>query len=316
MIASRPAWTFTSAHGLGNIRFLGDKVVGTWACLERESGRLIWEKRFDRPNTIIGIGAGIILASETLSLGATLVLGCYGISLDTGELLWAHGSGWRGALLRRLDSVPGFANDLRDAPITVIEDKVLCSSGRILRLRDGATISTDKEAALRYAETVPAEKAWRLYSGETVPIDDAGTNLLSARPPGDTVEARWGRAVAGDLVLYGLDNSRKVRWRFSSSALGWHVTGNYYSYRLSGGFVYLIACDGPSTVPIDSDHPSIGKLVSRNYRFAAVDATTGEVCQDFPLGNGELEQFHICAVSPDGLLLRLRGKEFAYHPFA
>ena len=66
------------------------------------------------------------------------LLGCYGISLENGQLLWtSHGSGIWGRLGRLLDFVPGFANEFRDTPRQIKDGKNFCDSGRIIDIQTG-----------------------------------------------------------------------------------------------------------------------------------------------------------------------------------
>src|SRR3954470_22795843 len=146
MIEPDLIWTFgvrqRLTDGYGHVELLPHHVLGQWFCVDRATGRRAWERRFFRPNNVVGIADGVIVASEMRSDGPwTADFGCYGISLESGRLLWtSHADGWWGRFVRMLDFVPGFTNELRDAPVDVTGCRCTCGSGRVLDVRTGHTV--------------------------------------------------------------------------------------------------------------------------------------------------------------------------------
>jgi hypothetical protein len=170
MINPDPIWTFDARRRLtdwyDHVELLPNHVLGQWFCAERATGRRLWERGFIRPNNVVGIADGVIVASEMRSDGPwTAGFGCYGISLETGRLLWtSHGEGGWDRFVRMLDFVPGFTNELRDAPVEETGGRCRCGSGRVLDVRTGRTVRPlSKEEACAERPEVMTD-ACRLYS--------------------------------------------------------------------------------------------------------------------------------------------------------
>lgn len=156
MIRDKPQWTYASRTPLvqwyGYVRLLPQRVVGQWFCLDRHSGARLWHGRLQRPNEIIGIDDGVIVATcrQRLSFSSARS-GCYGISLETGRLLWtSHASGlWR-RVLRLLDFVPDYPNILfPDSPVYVADGRCYCRSGRVLDVRTGRSTARLPSSAVQ-----------------------------------------------------------------------------------------------------------------------------------------------------------------------
>ncbi|QDV69044.1 hypothetical protein Poly24_27580 [Rosistilla carotiformis] len=98
MLNETPIWEFQAKQPLirwyGHVRLLTDKVVGQWFCLDRQAGLVHWEHNL-HPDEIVDIVDGVIVANERRRQHiGSLRYGCYGISLDTGEVSWtSHSSG-------------------------------------------------------------------------------------------------------------------------------------------------------------------------------------------------------------------------------
>ena len=109
---------------------LPHRVLGYWFCLDRSSGARLWERRLE-PDEIVGIEDGVIVANERRRLPfSSKRYGCYGISLETGKVLWtSHASSFWGVLLTALD--------VKDCPVYVADGKCYCWSGRILDVKTG-----------------------------------------------------------------------------------------------------------------------------------------------------------------------------------
>src|SRR5262249_7436635 len=115
---------------------------------------------------VVGLTEDVAVASETRSDGPwTADFGCYGISLKTGDLLWAsHAAGLWGRVLRLLDSVPFFTNDLRDTPARVRGNEVICNSGRVLDVHTGADLRRVPREEVRKGSEKPSD-ALQLFAG-------------------------------------------------------------------------------------------------------------------------------------------------------
>lgn len=169
MIEPNPRWSFAADRSLiwyGHTQLLSDRVIGPWFCLDRETGSLIWQRTFRRPNTIRGVSERVIVASETRSDGPwTADFGCYGICMKTGKLLWtSHAPGWWGRAVRLFDYIPGFTNELRDTPHHIRGSEVFCTSGRVVDLLTGTNLRRVPPEEVQQFQAHRSE-AQRLYDG-------------------------------------------------------------------------------------------------------------------------------------------------------
>ncbi len=181
MVNPTPQWSVTAHYSLtdwyGHVHLLPNKVLGQWICVDRLEGKILWEKRFARPNTICGVEQNVIVASEKRSDGPwTLDFGCYGISVETGKLLWtSHGQGSWGKLLRVCDFVPGSTNEFRDSPHHLENGECFCTSGRVLDVSTGADLRRVSPEEAQQHET-PQSDAQRLYHDKH--SDQPGESVL------------------------------------------------------------------------------------------------------------------------------------------
>lgn len=62
MIESTPHWTFTARHpftqSYGHVHLLPGHALGQWFCVDRDTGRLLWERSFTRPDSIRAVADG------------------------------------------------------------------------------------------------------------------------------------------------------------------------------------------------------------------------------------------------------------------
>ena len=141
MLIDTPRWSFHAKRPLTrwfeHVRLRPECVVGQWFCLDRRDGLAKWERHL-RPDEIVAVSDGVIVANERrrLSVGS-LRHGCFGISLDTGKVIWAsHSTG----LLDGLRRLVGWT----DHPVLVANHRVYCHSGRVLDVATGRLKSTPK----------------------------------------------------------------------------------------------------------------------------------------------------------------------------
>ena len=85
--------------------------------------------------------------------------------MKSGNLLWtSHARGWWGRVVRVLDYVPGFTNELRDTPHHISGSEVFCDSGRVLDLLTGTDLRRiPPEEVKRFPQ--PRSDAQRLFDG-------------------------------------------------------------------------------------------------------------------------------------------------------
>lgn len=307
MVVRESAWSFRSEEPLtqwyGHVQLLPDRVLGQWACLDRESGEKLWQRSIFRANTACAVDSCIIVASETRSDGPwTADFGCYGISLADGRLLWtSHRTGIWGHLTRLLDFVPMFTNDLRDTPHHVIGGRVYCDSGRVLDVKTGRTAGkVSRQEVESFGR--PASPAERLYrAGKDESVDTESGVSLARCPDG------WG--------VLGHRAGREV-WRLQAddqgAVLGRHFRANYYAYRLAEPYLYLVLSDEPAFKP----HPTKAAYVEPNpttWHLVTLDVATGSVVQDLALGAEPMEACRIEDVDERALLIGQSGPRRGTH---
>ncbi len=305
MVVAESVWSFQSEKPLtqwyGHVQLLPNRVLGQWACLDRESGQKQWQRTIFRANSVCAVGSGIIVASETRSDGPwTADIGCYGISLADGRLLWtSHRSGVWGRLTRLLDFVPGFTNELRDTPHHMADGRVYCNSGRVLDITTGRTVGRVSREEVDSFEK-PRSPAQRLYDEEESIATERGVSL-SLRSD------RWG--VVGQRAGHEV-------WRLQAddqgTVLGRHLGTGYYSYRLAGTYLYLVLSDTPAFKP----HPTKAGYHEPNpttWHLVTIDVGTGDVLQETALGSGPMESCRIEDVDERALLIGQSGSRRHAH---
>ena len=314
MLDPAPAWTYSGKQPLtqwyGHVHLLPDHAVGQWSCVERATGRLLWQSHIRRANTFCGVDSGVIVASEMRSDGPwTCSFGCYGIALDSGALLWvSHGDGIRGRLARMLDFVPGLTNELRDAPHHVENGEVFCESGRILDVRSGRVLKHVARDAVPSHESASSvgQEFYNTGMREAPPRFAIGNGLFLRRSQATTPEGQ-----RGVLQIAAEDEGGASLWQFSTVRLGRYIDGNFYSYRLVPPFLYLVVSDEPRYKP----HPRGGRLVVPNrtrWHLVTLDLLTGEIRQDFSLGDEQHDECRIEDVDHRGLLISRSNRELLY----
>lgn len=321
MIEPTPKWQFTAARSLtqwyGRVQLHNHHVLGQWFCLDRETGKPLWERRFHRPNTIHGVSRDVIVASEMRSDGPWMYcFGCYGISLLTGKLLWtSHRSGIWGRLLRLCDFVPGFTNDVRDVPAHVVSDECICESGRVLDVRTGSLVRRIPQSDVDSHAPPPTEQQ-RL--GETGYRIDAPRRIkigpdawLSRRLEGEPIGS-----IAGEFRLHRFRDNGSIAWSFDIADTGYHPQSSHYCPAAAGrpGFVYLTVSDEPTTRPDPkARNPHVVVPSPTRYHLLTLDLDSGTIIQDFPIGDVQSTECRIEGVDDDAVLISLDGRELQYH---
>lgn len=311
MIETEPVWRFRSERALTQwydyVHLLPDCVVGQWFRVERTSGELVWQKDHFRANSICGIDSGVIVAYEMRSDGPwTAGFGCYGISLDSGEIVWrSHNQGSLGLLGRLLDCIPGFTNDLRDSPSYVVDGQVFCSSGRVLNVTDGTLLSKIDSKDVGNRKPVPSD-AWLLYRAT---IDDQVLGV----PVGELTLAHANRGIhKGALHIVATTKENAVAWEFDIRQTGLHIESNFYSYRLAAPYVYFVVSEEPPFVANSARLGTITRNPTRWY-ILCLDVRNGQIEQRVSLGERRSESCRIEDVDERGLLIRISERELALY---
>lgn len=320
MIIERPTWTYEARCGLrqwyGHMQLLEKRALGQWLCLDVDSGTLLWERRYHRPNTVVGVSENVIVATEMRSDGPwTLTFGGYGISLETGELLWtSHAKPRWNGFLRFLDLIPGFTNELRDTPVGVKGSQCACESGRVLDIHTGRQIGkTPHVEAWRSGSSGSSDRqapAQRLYDTQIagggprfVKIGDGKllTHQWDSEPPTETPSEQQFR-----LCL--LDARHNLQWKFAIRDFNKYIEGNFFSYRYAGDCVYLIVSDEPPYVPVKPDAPYLVQPNPTTYHLWTLDIGSGAILQKIPVTDAGVTECRIEDLTDDYLLVSVNGK--------
>ncbi len=297
MVFEEPQWEYTSPRSLsqwyGHVHLLEDHVVGQWFCTDLQTGRPLWDRRFQRANTICGVSEDVIVASETRSDGPwTLTFGCYGISLLSGELLWTAHRKRGGGLLRLLDFIPGFTNGLRASPLALRGSECLNDRGRVIDVHTGEYLRKDSED--NFPKTVDEEDpSWVLYTCNRMVLDN-GDKLVHATRKG--------------FYLYRARPDGQHLWHFSLEGENHFIEGNYYSHRYQDGYLYLVASDRPIYVPVSPKDPYTIKPNRRRHFLWVLDVQTGAVCQKIDLSEETEKECRIEDIDDRYLLISREGK--------
>lgn len=294
----KPRWKHSNPRRLtqwyGNVDYYGQYVIGQWFALDAETGTEYWSKKFHRPTTLRGCAHDVIIATESRSDGPwTADFGIYGMDAQTGKLLWTnHGHGLWGKLLRGLDYVPGFTNEFRDTPKCIVDQYVITSAGRTLDVRTGqprpSTAVGTLEADQRSAPDLT------LYKNRSLEMD--GEDLLI-------------EGAGDDFAILRRDKDGRVIWQFAARERSLHVDGNYYSYRLHDGRIFIILGDAPNYVPIKESKPWIVKPNPANYHLGVLDVSSGE-CKLHRLTDMEQRtECRIEAIREDRILISCEGTQ-------
>jgi hypothetical protein len=304
MIEPIPQWIFIAQHQLtlwyGHVHLLPCHVLGQWFCVDRETSRPLWEHAISPANAVSGVTDGVIIASQTVSIGpGTWHEGCYGIALDTGLPLWA------------LDA---------DAPSLVHEGECVCSSGQIVAARDGRPLRRITPEQVREGElrrfnhhVSDAYAFYRTRIGgrhpKRVRINGVGW-LTHRRVPNERVR--------DGFRLYAIGDPDEVIWSFDLATTGYSIGHcNYFSYRLEGRHVYVVASENPE--PTAARSSGWGRLLptTRKYptpipavfHLLVLELSGGTVVQDIRFNDEPVEACRIEDVDDRSILVSVGSRE-------
>jgi outer membrane protein assembly factor BamB len=319
MVHETPAWRYQTQHtitlGYGHVHLLPNHVLGQWFCVEREGGRVLWDRKVSAADSVIGVSEGVVIASETRMSGpCTYTFGVFAVSLDTGELLWtshtAKGGtrGFAGALL----SWFGIANE--DHATGVRGSECITAVGRVMDIHTGKEVrrvTPTEDWPAFWKATSPARALYERH-----PVDCGSGRILRHGLPG--APKKVGGFPDGTFNLFLSDAEGRALWSFDIANSGYHIRGNYFSYRYSNGCVYMMVSDRPQSVPIDPRKPLFVKDNPAQYFLWVLDVDTGQVCQKIRVTEAEATHCRIedvddraVLVSCDGLALLFTRQEKA-----
>lgn len=271
MIAQAPAWEHRSdrslVQGYGYVQLIGPHVLGQWFCLERSSGRLLWQGDGHGMTDVSGHAHGIVVGTEMVSSGpGTYSRGCKAMRIATGALAWeATPPAPRGLFERFWRSFI----IVTEAVSFVDGDEVFLDSGRVLDLRSGTELRRIDKAKLgalsgAHWKARMDDDAHRFYVGE--PVAFAG-GLLKRGTPGEATPNTLDRTTP--LAFYFERADGSIAWRHALDA-GLQIDGNFHSYRWVPPSVLVIAAPR-------------GDAAERAYRLIEVDARDGSTRAEFAL---------------------------------
>ena len=297
MLSELPAWRYDAPHPLtewDRVRLLPDRVLGTWFTLERDTGKLCWRVTHEGPNLVVGIDRDVVIATQMNSGGPwSAASGTFAISLESGALLWSRAhdlpQGLAGLLLRPL----GVVYD--DPPRQVTEGEVLTSRGVVLETRTGKPLR--RVAPPVATLTSSTDPAWVLYDDGKVPFE------------GGTLSRKWDRT-RDELALERRDSRGAPLWKFSVREAGFHISGNWFSYRFVAPWLYLLVSDQPQSTARDPAKPEVLTPNAGRYSLLVLDARTGEIGRRIAIGDAPIALCRIedhddrsLLLSADGALL-------------
>lgn len=298
MLIDKPKWVFQHRNrvvqGDGRVCLFDGRAIGQWVCHDRTSGRLIWRRSILRANSMVGVASGVIVATEFRDEGSwSSRLGCYGISLLDGRLLWvSHAAGYFGRLLRALDFVPGFANEFRDTPVCVSDGKVFFSSGR------SVSVETGIELANVDASLVPSIETTMSLNGQL--------RLASYSENRTRVAAGSGLYLSVDRADRGFTAENElggVLWRFNTLGPDRNIEGTIAGYFVHWPEIFLLVSEEPALI-VDPKNSLQLVFNPTRWRLVAIDVSSGRLIQEISLGEELLTECRIEDIDADGLLVQ------------
>lgn len=307
MLREDPAWTVVAKHCLtqdyGYVRLLQRHVLGQWICIERDTGRVLWEHGFRRPNEIRGIAGDVIVATEVLSVGlmGRGAFHTYAFKLDTGDLQWTnHPCGKCGEPSAEGYSYPDrYDQQGADAaPRLVEEGKCFCYDGRVLNAASGREIGRipADEVEMR-ATRMPADPAHAFYWSRF------GSTRKRGYPVAPGRQLRVGPHSDREFSLHLNADDGANLWTFTLVRPDLEMTHpNFYSYQWAGKYMYLVVSEPLAVEPM----PTPGQYTPpppRRFHLLTIELERGTVAQDIPIETTPLAECRIEDVDERGLLI-------------
>ncbi len=312
MLVEKPLWIYSNKVPLtqwyGHVHLLSENVVGQWFALKRPTGELLWQRRFLRANSICGFDSGVVVASETRSDGPwTCEFGCYGISIENGRLLWtSHREGLFGAIVRGLDFIPLFTNELRDSPHHVHDGKVFCYSGRVLDVLNGKLVERQSRVSITSFST-PDSIAYKFYNSK----EDEKLEVTIGQQEMRLSHLRAKMPFPSNQQNFFADNKFGQRlWSFTLNDNRRHIDGNFFSYRLVPPYLYLIVSNERRYKPTGKANMVMPNPTT--WQLLTLDLHNGKIVQDISLGPNKQAECRIEDLDDTGILISRSGLELMY----
>ena len=314
MLHAEPAWTYAPRHALtigdGRLHLLPEHVIGQWFCLDRKSGEPLWDRAACQADDVVGVSEGVIVAREEWAQGPTSsCFGAFGISLQTGELLWEshYDHPGRGRLWGRILRLLPIAH--RDYALAVRGAECLTMRGRVLDIHTGEE-TRHESSPKSWPETAEREESpsYRLYRRQ--PVDCGQGRILRHGTP--EKPAKEGSFPDGTFRFFLNDASGSPQWTFDFAQTGHFINGNYYSYRLAGAWIYMVVSDRPQRIPIDPARPAAKRKNPAQYFLWTLDLDTGQVCQQIRLSEEDVTHCSIQDLDDGALLIRCDDRAMLY----
>jgi hypothetical protein len=306
MVHEPPVWRYQAEHslirGYGHVLLLPHHVLGQWFCVERASGRVLWDHPVAEADSVIGVSEGVIIATQTVERGpGCTTYGVYAISLETGDLLWTSHIAKRDrrGLLETIFSAIGV--DTSDYAAGVRGSECISAAGRVLDIHSGKELRREPPAK---ATDWPAlwkmkSRELELYRGD--PVDCGSGRLLHRGQPG--APKKKGGGPDGVFALFLSDAQGRTLWSFEISTTGHHTHGNYLAFRLIGGFVYILISDWPKPKPGGPNGPLNARDNPAHFFLCILDIDTGEICQEIRITDEETIHCRIEDLDDHSLLI-------------
>jgi hypothetical protein len=304
MVHQEPAWRYKTQHsltlGYAYVHLLANHVLGQWFCVERDTGRVLWDRPVAEADSVIGVSEGVIVATETKTSGpGTYTYGVFAISLETGELLWTSHIAKRDrrGLVERIFSAIGI--DTSDHATGVRGSECITAVGRVLDIHTGKELR-------RETDTGDWPAFWKATSpGKTLygrhPVDCGSDRILRHGVPG--APKKEGGFPDGTFNLFLSDAQGQPLWSFDIASTGHHIRGNYFSYRFRESYVYMIVSDRPQSIPIDPRKPLFVKDNPAQYFLWVLDVGSGNICQKIRITENETTRCNLEDIDERSVLL-------------
>jgi len=274
------------------VHLLPRHVFGQWFCLERANGAPLWEQMIFSSSSVHGAANGVIVASQAVVRGAGWSLeGCYGIDLETGTVRWTLSE---------------------DSPTIMLEGaECLCNSGRIISARDGRELRriTPQEMRERvrsfFEIGTEARVLYRTRYSSELRVRVQGGAWLTHRN-------QQNKYVRDGFRLNSFNDDSEMIWTFDLATTGYAIAHcNYYSYRLAGRYVYIVASEmtqSDKQACMTGDQKQSAPARAR-FHLLALDVTNGAVSQDLPLDDQPWETCRIEDIDDKSVLVSLGRRE-------
>ena len=314
MLEQEPAWVYNiPAHRRitygSQVLLTPEFTLGDWFCLERATGRIVWERtprQMGRANSIIGVAGGIIVGHETRSSDGPYVsrYGVYRVSLTTGEFIaTAHAAGRWGKFLRFLDFIPDFANDIRDTALAVEGESIICESGRVLDAETGEEVGhriiTD---AFRKSLDKPETRL-----GIDRILDCGARGTLRRGFPGDGIEPN-GMIRLEPCRYYLRDSQGELVWTFNvATQQDARFSEEYaedfsFPLKVRPPFIYILARNGATYRKTAINRRVEYTDLDKFYFLWTLDIRNGEIAQRIAINEEVARYGQLEDIDDNGIL--------------